>query len=188
MKKMYAAVVKGILLGSLGFILCAATPSYANAANPLKIGIVNFKECVEKSKIGKHEQTVFESLKKQMESSLIEKEKSLNEVANKLNDPDYLDTLSQAAEAELKHKFRILNQEISQFQNQYYQALNQTNVKVVQQLHDLIAKTVQTLAKENGYDLVLNEESSFFYKPELDLTEKVVNLLDKMDKLPEGNN
>lgn len=181
MRNFYSITLKSILAASLIGVLCAATFNTTNK-NTLKIGVVNFKECVEKSKIGQHEQTVFESLKKQMENSLVEKEKGLNEISAKLNDPDYLDTLSQEAEAELKHKFRAANQEITQQQNQYYQALNQTNVKIVQQLHDLIEKTAGTVAKEMGLDLVLSEESSFYYNPEIDITEKVVALLDKMDK------
>lgn len=179
MRKIYSFALKSILVAFLVGVLCAATTSNGNS---VKVGVVNFKECVEKSKVGKHEQEVFEALKKQMENSLIEKEKTLNEISAKLNDPDYIDTLSSEAEAELKHKFRAANQEISQYQNQYYQALNQTNVKIVQQLHDVIEKTVTNIAKEMGLDLVLGEEGLFYYNPTIDITSKVVEQLDKMDK------
>ncbi|CCB85942.1 MULTISPECIES: OmpH family outer membrane protein [Parachlamydia] len=188
MKNIRLALVKMLMAGSIGFILCAAAPATQDATSgtsfdkTAKIAVVNFKVCIEKSKIGKHEQTVFESLKKQMENSLQEKEKSLNEIAAKLSDPDYVDSLSNEAENELKHKYRTLNQEITQYQNQYYQALSQTNMKIVQQLQELIAKASETVAKEVGVDIVLNEESSFFYKPEFDLTDKVIDLIDKMSE------
>ncbi len=90
-------------------ILCSIAPNEL-AAEGAKVGVVNFKTCVEQSEMGKKEQANFESLKKQMEGVLEEKEKALNEIANKFNDPDYLDSLSPEAEAELKHKFRSLNQ------------------------------------------------------------------------------
>jgi len=61
--------------------LLAATPL---SAKEIKVGIVNFKECVEGSKLGKQEQDSFDALKKQMETVLEEKEKQLNDLAQKI--------------------------------------------------------------------------------------------------------
>jgi outer membrane protein len=163
----------------------ASTAATANKLQSLKIGIVNFKRCVEQSKIGKQEQANFEGLKKQMETVLSEKEKSLNEMATKFNDPDYLDSLSPEAETELKRKFRAQNQELAQLQNQYMQNLQQTNVKIIQKLNELVSKAANTLATKEKLDLVLNEETSFFYAPSLDLSSKVITMLDEdFDKQP----
>src|SRR5690349_20074135 len=60
-------------------------------SKPLRIALVNFKTCVEKSKLGQKEQAAFEGMKKQMETILVEKEKAVAEVATKFNDMDYLD-------------------------------------------------------------------------------------------------
>jgi outer membrane protein len=167
-------------------LLTAATFCSANLAETpnsqnkiIKICVVNFKQCVEKSKMGKQEQNSFDALKKQMENLLEEKEKALNEMATKFNDPDYLDSLSPEAETELKRKFRALNTEITQQQNQYYQTLQQTNFKVVQKLNDSVTKASEKVAKDNGYDLVLNEEGTFFYSPSIDLSEKVISMMDQ---------
>lgn len=54
----------------------SGTANGAAQASSLKIGVVNFKRCVETSKLGKLEQANFEALKKQMESVLGEKEKN----------------------------------------------------------------------------------------------------------------
>jgi outer membrane protein len=188
------------MLLSLGSLVCAAALLMAaapgspsgdaeaksksqNAASPakdLKVCVVNFKQCVEKSKMGKQEQANFEALKKQMESVLEEKEKTLNEMATKFNDADYLDSLSPEAETDLKRKFRALNQELTQMQSQYMQTLNQTNFKVVQKLNENVAKSAEEIAKKENYDLVLNEEAIYFYKPTLDITSKVVAFLDEI--------
>ncbi len=188
MKKL---IGKAVLICTL---LCAlsATGYAADAANTtaaklqsLKIGIVNFKRCVEQSKVGKLEQSNFEALKKQMESVLADKEKGLNEMATKFNDPDYLDSLSPEAETDLKRKFRAQNQELAQLQNQYMQSLQQTNIKVIQKLNELVSKAANTLAAKEKLDLVLNEETSFFYAPALDLSTKVIALMDEdFDKQP----
>lgn len=146
----------------------------------LKIGVVNFKRIVESSKYGKEEQAHFETLKKQMESVLEEKDKTLNEIAAKLDDPDYTDSLSPEAENELKHKFRNGSQELGQIQGQYYQALSQANGKILQKLSDMVADASNQVAKEQKLDLILSEESSFFFSPALDISHQVIAAMDVM--------
>jgi outer membrane protein len=182
MRILSKAILTMSSLAIAAVILCSATPVNTAPSNkPVVIKVVNFKSCVELSKMGKQEQAAFEGLKKQMETILADKEKTLTDISTKFNDPDYLDSLSPEAETELKRKYRALSQELSQIQNQYYQTLNQTNFKVVQKLTDAVTKASAQVAKDNGYDLVLTEES-FYYSPELDITSKVVSVLDEMQE------
>lgn len=170
--------------GLLAIALLVGSPMQADVTpvstsnKPLKIAIVNFKTCVESSKIGKQEQANFETLKKQMESVLEEKEKTINDMATKFNDPDYLDSLSAEAETEIKRKFRALSQELSGYQNQYMQILQQTNLKVIQKLTEATTSASKEYAQKNSIDLILNEEN-FYYIPELDISKEIVDLMDK---------
>lgn len=180
MKKMRLNV---LFLTTAAALLCSAFVQAAPAAEfvqtaPLRIALVNFKTCVEKSKIGQKEQSAFDAMKKQMETVLEQKEKSLTEVASKFNDIDYLDSLSPDAEAELKRQFRTLNQEFTQQQNQFYQQLSQTNILVVQKLTEAVTKATEEVAKANKIDIVLNEESIFFAAPAIDISPLVIRLLD----------
>lgn len=161
------------------FLTLIALSAPLCAAEQAKIGVVNFKMCVEQSQAGKKEQVQFESMKKQMEQVLEEKDKELNAIASKFNDADYMDSLSAEAEAELKHKFRNSNQEMSAMQNQYYQALNQANYKVMQGLHDLAAKAASTVAQKKGLTIVLGEESAFFVDNSLDISKDVIAQMDE---------
>lgn len=161
--------------------LFVATSSL-EAAPIQNIGIVNFKTCVENSKVGQKEQQNFESMKKQMEDVLVEKEKTLNEIATKFNDPDYLDSLSPEAEAEMKHKFRTHSQELQQHQNQYYQVLNQANFKVIQKIGENITEASKVVAENKNLDIVLNEEMAFFHTDALDISNEVVTVMDQLYK------
>lgn len=171
------------LLSSLG-LFSASAPALAadyggnQALKQIKIGVVDFKGSIEKSKLGKQEQQNFENLKKQMEKVLEEKEKTLNDLAAKLNDVDYLDSLTPEAETELKRKFRNLNQELSQQQAQYYQALNQANVKIIQKIQETVEKASEKVAKDLNLDVMLNDEGTFYYADALNVTDKVVAALD----------
>ena len=183
------------LLISAAFLFLSAAPSEANNTSTkptttkpatttttnkaLKVGVVNFKTCVEGSKYGKQEQSNFEALRKQMEAVLVEKEKTLNEMADKFNDLDYLDSLSPDAETEAKRKFRALSQEMSQFQTQYYQALNQTNIKIIQKLTEIVSSASAKVAEKNKLDILLNEEGGFYYSPALDYSKQVISIMDE---------
>ena len=78
-----------------------------------------------------------------------QKEKALNDIAGKFNDPDYLDSLSADAETEIKRKFRAQTQEFSNYQNQYLQILQQTNLKVIQKLTEAVSDAAKKYATEN---------------------------------------
>lgn len=181
-KYLSASLATALLLSGTVFALedSNSTPKPAAQQAPVKIGIVNFKRIVEESKFGKLEQSNFETLKKQMEAVLEEKEKALNEMSAKFNDPDYIDSLSPEAENELKHKFRMINQELGQIQGQYYQTLNQANMKILQKLNDMVAATAAKIAKETQLDLILNEDGSFYYSAGLDISKSVISALDEL--------
>lgn len=165
----------------------APKPSAFEQSKPLKIALTNFKTCVEKSKLGQKEQSAFDGMKKQMETILMEKEKALREVATKFNDMDYLDSLSQQAEAELKQQYRSLNQEFNQQQSQFYQTLSQTNMAIVQKLTEEVTSASQKVAKDNGIDIVLNEESAFYTSPAIDISTLVVKVMDENFAKEEGS-
>lgn len=143
------------------------------------VGIVNFTTCMTESKMGKQEQASFESLKNQMASLLEDTEKQLNELTSKFNDPEYMDGLSPDGEEELKTKFQMLNEEMSRYQNQYYQVLNQANMKVVQSMSSRIQEAAEKVAKSRKLSMVMNKEACFFYTSGLDVTNFVIAELDR---------
>lgn len=144
----------------------------------IKIGSVNFKTCVEKSNLGKQEQASFEAMKDQMEKVVIEKEKTLEDLAAKLGNPDELDLMSPEAEVEMKRKFRALSQEMGQIQNQFYQTLQQANYKVVQKISEAVAKASEKVAKDLKIDLVLNDETCFYCNAAIDISTFVIKEMD----------
>lgn len=146
---------------------------------PLRLAVTSFKTCVEKSKFGQKEQANFDAMKKQMETILHEKEKALNDVAAKFNDIDYLDSLSHDAEAALKRDYRTITQEFNQQQNQFYQALSQANVAIIQRLTDAVTKASETVAKKNNIDVIFTDESCFYSIASIDISNLVIKVMDE---------
>lgn len=156
--------------------------------SPLNVGVVNFKVCVEKSKHGQQEKNAYEALKKQMSSMLEKAGKELEDIAKKLEDQDYMDGLSPAAEEELKQKYQTLSQDYSRYQNQYMQMLNQANYKVMQSLHLYVSKASENIAKSKNLPLVFSEESVFYYDSILDITQDVIAEMDRRFEIEHGDN
>lgn len=155
------------------------TSGFAASEAKGTVGVVNFTECMSNSKLGVQEQASFEALKTQMTSLLQDTEKQINEMGGKFNDPDYMDGLSPEAEEEMKNKFRVLNEEMNRHQNQYYQVLNQANMKIVQSMGAHIQEAAQTVAANQKLSMVMNKEACFYHTDSLDVTELVIAEMDK---------
>lgn len=170
--KKYCATL--LVLAAIVSLPCLAAEKSAPS-----IGTVNLKTVLEKSRIGKEEQARFDQMRKQMEQTLEQKEKELNELAPKFND-EYLDSLTPEAEAELKEKFKNLSQELTQKQNECYQTLNQAQMHVMQKLYEQISEASQKLAADKGLDLIINDEICYFKAEKLDVSSDVVKKLDEL--------
>ena len=158
--------------------LFALTLLMADAAEAASYGFVNFKEVIEKSKLGKQEQASFDSLKEQMEKVLEEKDRELNEIATKFNDPDFVDTLSPEAEDDLKNKFRALSQDMTEKQNQFYQALQNAQMKIMAKIAESIAKASDKVASDKKMDAIFNQDATFFLKDMANLSDEVIKEMD----------
>jgi outer membrane protein len=161
--------------------LAALTPfAPVKAADKnLNIGVVNFAKCVEVSKHGQSEQKQFESMRVQMQKAIGDLDEQLNATATKLQDKDFLDSLSPEAEKELKMKFQQLNEEMNRYQSQYYQIMQQANMKLMHTVADLINEASETIAKKAHLSLVLNKDAAFHYMSALDITDDVIAEMDK---------
>ncbi len=170
--------MKNCYFALLATTLALTTSAFAASEAP-SIGIVNFANCITDSKLGKQEQSSFEAIKTQMTSLIENTEKQLNDIAAKFNDPEYLDGLSPEAEEELKTKFRSLNEEMNRYQNQYYQVLNQANMRIMQTISTGINTAAEKVAKDKKLTAVLNKDACFYFAPTLDVTHQVISEMDK---------
>lgn len=162
------------------FLALALTSSFA-FADAGQIGAVNFGTCIANSKLGKKEQENMEALRKQMTSLMEKTDKELKELAAKFEDTEFLDSLSPKAEEEMKLKYQTLQEDLSRYQNQFYQMMQHAQYQLMQKMHGEIAKVSEKIAdtQEMKLDYILNKEACFYIRPNLDVTEAVIAELDK---------
>jgi len=176
------------------FSQTSSSPTYQNSntfsASPtssIRIGVINTRKCLEDSKLSKHERVTLEKMKGQMESVLKEKEKSIYEIESKLRDEDYMDSISEDLERDLRHKKKLIIEEGVELNRQFSENLEMTNMKIIQSIIEAIGIASKDVVKDMNnqnkpIDIVLSSEACTYFTPGLDLTDKV---LAKMDLLYE---
>jgi outer membrane protein len=165
-----------------------ALASVGFCAENAPIGAVNFASCITESKYGKKEQENMENIRKQMSSMIENTDKELKELSAKFEDTEFLDSLSPKAEEEMKVRYQALQEDLGRLQNQFYQILQHTQYQMVQKISGNIAKAAQAVAQETGIPYILNREACFYIDPNLDVTDKVISLMDAAYEAEETKN
>ncbi len=166
---------KGLMIGGLLALTALAIGARGvQGESASRIAVVNLANCAAESKMGKQEQGAFDTLKKQMTTLLENTETEIREITNQLNDEDFRDGLSPEGEDQLKMKYQAKSEEYSRYQNQYYQVLQQANMRIMQTLHASIATASEKVRKDKKLAMVLNKDALFSYAPQLDMTDIII--------------
>jgi len=149
------------------------------SVNATEVGVVSFRRCIEESHQGKAEQTSLENLKNQMTAVVEKTDKELEDLSKKLQDSEYLDGLSPDAEHKMRQRFDELSQEMARYQQQFYQIMNQANMKFMQTMSVQIATAAKAIAQERELDYIVNEDACFYFKPDREVTSEVVDEMNR---------
>lgn len=154
-----------------------SSPAFA-ASSTSTIGIVNLRRCLEESALGKKEAAEFEKMKKQFSNNMGKMEEELSSIYSKLQDDDYMEGLSESAATELRKKFEELSAEYNTAQGQYYQILNQSNLKRMQKIMDEVKKASEIVRVQEGLSALLNEDVVLAVDASADKTDDIIKILD----------
>ncbi|MCI5641975.1 MAG: OmpH family outer membrane protein [Chlamydia suis] len=158
---------KFLLFISLSLV---SSPAFA-ASSTSTIGIVNLRRCLEES-------AEFEKMKKQFSNSMGKMEEELSSIYSKLQDDDYMEGLSESAATELRKKFEELSAEYNTAQGQYYQILNQSNLKRMQKIMEEVKKASEIVRVQEGLSALLNEDVVLAVDASADKTDDIIKILD----------
>jgi outer membrane protein len=162
------------VLGILSIL--AGTSAHAD------FGYVDFSRILQNSSRAKQEEKSLQALQKELEDQVTKVEKELTTLAERLQDPDYIDSLSQEAEQEQRGRLRMMSEERMRLIQQVSQRFQQAQQQVLQSLGGLVAQASAEVAKTKRLSGVLNREAFFFADSSMDCTDAVMNLLDKQAK------
>ncbi|WP_375793380.1 OmpH family outer membrane protein [Chlamydia sp. 12-01] len=146
------------------------------------LGVVSLKRCLEESAFGKKETEELENMKQQFSKNSEKMEEELTALYNKLQDEDYIESLSTSAADELRKKFENLSAEYNALQSQYYQMLNQSNMKRVQKLIQEVKKASEIVRIKEGLQAIFNDEVVLSIASSADKTNEIIKILDESFK------
>ncbi|SYX08964.1 Outer membrane protein,Outer membrane protein (OmpH-like) [Chlamydia poikilotherma] len=146
------------------------------------LGVVSLKRCLEESAFGKKETEELENMKEQFSKNSEKMEEELTALYNKLQDEDYIESLSSSAADELRKKFENLSAEYNALQSQYYQMLNQSNMKRVQKLIQEVKKASEVVRVKEGLLAIFNDEVVLSIASSADKTNEIIKILDESFK------
>jgi outer membrane protein len=162
------------VLGILSVL--AATTAHAD------FGYVDFSRVLQNSSRAKQEEKSLQALQKELEDQVTKVEKEITQLAERLQDPDYIDSLSQEAEQEQKARLRMMTEDRMRLIQQVTQRFQQAQQQILQTLGGMVAQASAEVAKTKRLNGVLNREAFFFADPAMDCTDAVTTLLDKQAK------
>lgn len=145
-----------------------------------KIGVISFANCIQESKYGKQEQSNIKAMESQIISLIEDTEKQLQEIANKLNDAEYIDALSPEGEQELKVKFQSLQEDLQRYRQQYYEFIKQANYKIMQTMTFHIKNAANIVSAKLKLDYILDDNSVICNNAGVEVTEQIIQELDML--------
>jgi len=162
--------------------LCLA--NFASASD-LKIAHVDSKIVFDKYADTKKAQKEYDKQVQKWEQDAASKQKDLMEMKDKLEKQSLM--LSEEKKKEMEADFLKRKSEYEQFVQKIYGKdgeLFQKNEEFSGPIIQKIKKTIQDVANQEGYDLVIDRAAGavVFWKKDNDLTQKVIDVLNKETK------
>jgi len=154
------------------FLLVVSQPIFAEES--LKIGMVRIPVLLKKSPQSKLARDKIEAEFAPRESKIIakqEKAKALNERVSK-----DADVMSKAERKKIERQIINLNRDIKRAKEEFTEDLNIRRNEEVRKLQRIILEAVKSVAKEQNYDLIL-DESVVYFSPRVNLTKQVLKKL-----------
>jgi Skp family chaperone for outer membrane proteins len=140
------------------------------------------RACFDQSKAGHSARDTLENMNKQMTAALEEVDRQIEEISAQLDDENNRDSMTPEAEKQLQDKFESLSQERELRRMQFSQQMNQSQMMIMQKIYDHVSRASEKVAKEMNLDLIVQEDSTLYFAAALDITQPVLQTMDKMSE------
>ncbi len=155
---------------SLLFALLLSTTASAQA---LKIAVVDLQKAIQAVPAGKAAKGSLEAKAKKVQSDLDRQQNELKQLKDELEKQAALLQDSVKREKLKSYQTKLLALQEAFVKNQ--QTLKDEENKLLKPIMEKLGKTVEAVAKEQGYTLVIEKGATLFSIPAIDITDTVVS-------------
>lgn len=163
---------------TLLILLVAGIVSMSYAQQPMKIGVVDSQEVLEKSQEGKRVTAQIESKNKTLQEDLARLDDKIRELETKLNTQRL--TLTQEAANNLISDIDKKRTERARFVEDSRRELNELTQRLFNKLQSELRPIIADIGKEKNLDLIFDVGSSgiIYFNPAVNLTQEVIQKYD----------
>ena len=159
-------------------------PTYG--ANVAKIAIVDSQKVLDKSLLGKKMKNELEKIRANYAADLEAKGKEIQKLQNEIKILSSSEkTSSIANKEEFDEKTRILKikiYDIKQLDEKYGNDFRKEETKKFKYIIKIIQEIMDEIGKKEGYLLIKNKRGVAYFPEDIDITDKVIKLLDSRFK------
>lgn len=155
---------KKLLISVVVVLMTFSVIAFSQEVSNIKIGYVTFEKTVENYYKWKDLQTLYQRDLQFYQGKINEMEQQFKDLQS-----------SGATPEELQQNYQQIQARI----NQYDQALQIEYQQKMNQITNEVALKISQYAKDNGYDLILNEIGVIYFNPKWDITNDIIEYLNK---------
>jgi outer membrane protein len=146
-------------------------------AAELKIGMIDFQQVVEKSEPGQKVEAALKKEGERMEAELTKDKDELQALKDKMEREAMV--MSREAREEKEIEFRVKARNLQEKDQRYRGEFVGKQRQEIDALRKVVLEIAQEIGKKEGYTLVVSKVGVLYADPSVDLTDKVVKLLNQ---------
>ncbi|MGD8367232.1 MAG: OmpH family outer membrane protein [Desulfobacterales bacterium] len=152
----------------------------ALAAEPLKIGILDFQKVLEVSKAGQAAKEKINEAGKKMEDELKQRKEKIEEERKNLERESLV--MNQQARDERERQLRIQVNDFKVLQQKYFSDFKTQEQALIRNIQKEVFELAGKIGKEKGFSLILEkrESAALYFDAGLDITDQLIQRLDMM--------
>jgi outer membrane protein len=166
-----------ILKGTILLLLLAAgmLQQSAIAQSQLKIGFVNAAKILDQSPQAEQARKRLEKEFAPRDKALVDAQRSLRSIEDKLGKDAAV--MNETERRRLDRESREQRRELKRAQDEFREDFNLRRNEELGKLQRLVYEAIVSLAKEEGFDLIVNDGAVIFASQQVDITDKVISRL-----------
>ncbi len=164
-------------LALAGALLAWMTVPQAGLAAELKVGVVNASEVMEKAPQAESARNKLEKEFAPRNEELVAAQKELKQMEDKLSRDGAV--MSDDERRKLERDILSARRDLKRTQDEFRDDLNIRRNEELAKLQRQISETIQALAKEQSFDIILTNATVLYSSKRLDITDQVVDRLKK---------
>lgn len=161
---------------AVGVVFFCFLTGASSAADPAKIGVVDFQKILEVSNAGKSAQNEINKQGKQMENDLKDRGAEIEEIEKKLERESLV--MSKEVREEKQREIRIKIGDFKALQQKYMEDFKALENRIISRIQKEVVELVQEIGKKEGYTLIVEKRTGgVVYAPQsIDITDTVIQI------------